>query len=149
MTQKKSIKMVWNGLVCVLNQVLFLFWKSCSYIWVTGTYEFKNHGLSLIHLTPTAALSRRQMIPNPWQQTPTSHISPSTMNTRRLGMSCAGSVAVPTCPVMPILPPHPTRRSQGVQSLSPPGILALSWPQSKIKNRTVVVTTCVFSDIFL
>ena len=63
----------------------------------------------------------------------------------RLGMSCAGSVAVPTCPVMPILPPHHTRRSQAVQSLSPPVILALSWPQSKIKNSAVVVTTCAVS----
>ena len=67
-----------------------------------------------------------------------SYLSLSTMIPPRLGMSCAGSVAVPTCPVMPILPPHPTRRSQGVQSLSPPGILALSWPQSKIKNRAVL-----------
>jgi hypothetical protein len=71
------------------------------------------------------------------------------MNPPRPGMSCAGSVAVPTCPVMPILPPNPTRRSQGVQSLSPPGILALSWPQSKMKNSAVDVTTCAVSEIFL
>ena len=74
-----------------------------------------------------------------------SYISLSTMIPPRLGMSCAGSVAVPTCPVMPILPPHHTRRSQAVQSLSPPVILALSWPQSKIKNSAVVVTTCAVS----
>ena len=99
---------------------------------------------------PPPARSRWQMLPNPYIS---SHmflkITPSTMNPPRLGMSCARSVAVPTCPVLPILPPNLTRRSQGVQSLSPPGILAISWPQSKITNRAVVVTTCAVSDIFL
>ena len=89
-------------------------------------------------ISPTNQPIKMRMLPNPQEQPQVPHISPSTMNPPRLGMSCAGSVAVPTCPVMPILPPHPTRRSQGVQSLSPPGILALSWPQSKIKNRAVL-----------
>ena len=89
-------------------------------------------------ISPTNQPIKMRMLPNPQEQPQVPHMSPSTMNPPSLGMSCAGSVAVPTCPVMPILPPHPTRRSQVVQSLSPPGILALSWPQSKIKNRAVL-----------
>ena len=94
---------------------------------------------------PPPARSRWQMLPNPSEQPHVPHITPSTMNPPRLGMSCARSVAVHTCPVLPILPPNHTRRSQAVQSLSPPVILALSWPQSKIKNSAVVVTTCAVS----